>query len=312
MSDRVTIQELVDQISAKADCSKSLSQQLINETAEMIAQGLLQDGQVNISGLGKFKLKWANPRPGRNPQTGETIEIPGHSRVVFKPEKSLRLLVNRRYNHLKAKILKDKHPANQIHDLSDDDGKTSKRNLKPYLLAALIVIALFCLFALIGRKDEDNIAKQSAPIAQNQSTPNVSNKTSEKSADTADKKAKTAVAEEKSENTARSESTNQSDTYFAKKGDTLWWLSKEYYNNSFYWPNIYRVNHEHLPNPDLIELKQPIEIPDIEGNPGQLTRADSHNIAKGYKLVYKRYKELGKQSAEYYSIVSKNFEPDSN
>jgi LysM domain len=46
---------------------------------------------------------------------------------------------------------------------------------------------------------------------------------------------------------------NQLDqTYTVSKGDTLWDISKKLFGDAFYWPNIWKINGEQIPNPDLI------------------------------------------------------------
>lgn len=57
---------------------------------EVAAAELLGGGEVPLHGLGKLKVKATSARTGRNPKTGEMIEIPACRKVVFTPGKSFK------------------------------------------------------------------------------------------------------------------------------------------------------------------------------------------------------------------------------
>ena len=63
--------------------------QVLNEVLSGIQEGLVQDGHVRIAGFGNFAVRERAARTGRNPQTGETMEIPAKRVVVFRPAKAL-------------------------------------------------------------------------------------------------------------------------------------------------------------------------------------------------------------------------------
>lgn len=54
------------------------------------AAELLAGGEVSLPGLGKLKVKTTNARTGRNPRTGEAIDIPAGRKVVFTPGKDFK------------------------------------------------------------------------------------------------------------------------------------------------------------------------------------------------------------------------------
>ncbi len=56
---------------------------------QIIKEGLLKEGHVHIHQFGTFKIRQYQQRKGRNPQTGETIIIKAHKRVIFRPAKAL-------------------------------------------------------------------------------------------------------------------------------------------------------------------------------------------------------------------------------
>ena len=85
----------------EADAIKYLAEQLsdsqvrvrayLSTLANLIGRKLGQDGEdVVVPYLGKFSVSTRAARTGRNPQTGETINIPAKNAVKFKPHKVLR------------------------------------------------------------------------------------------------------------------------------------------------------------------------------------------------------------------------------
>lgn len=66
----------------------------IKEILEQMAQTLEQGDRIEIRGFGSFSLHYRAPRQGRNPKTGETVELEGKYVPHFKPGKELRDRVN--------------------------------------------------------------------------------------------------------------------------------------------------------------------------------------------------------------------------
>ena len=70
--------------------SKSQVEALTNTVFEEIGGALQRDGAFSVPGFGSFKVGQLSARKGRNPQTGETIDIAASTVVRFKPAKSLK------------------------------------------------------------------------------------------------------------------------------------------------------------------------------------------------------------------------------
>lgn len=66
----------------------------IKEILEMMAQTLSRGERIEIRGFGSFSLHYRAPRTGRNPKTGESVELAGKYVPHFKPGKELRERVN--------------------------------------------------------------------------------------------------------------------------------------------------------------------------------------------------------------------------
>lgn len=105
MSEKITFQELIDSIADKTDNSKKFTHDFLKDFADVINSGLEKDGKVNIAGLGKFGLRRLDEREGYNPQTGESMTIPAHNKIIFKPYKDLRERVNAPYVDMEPEII---------------------------------------------------------------------------------------------------------------------------------------------------------------------------------------------------------------
>jgi len=86
--------ELVQAVAKKANLSKAKAYEAINAAFESI-QGSLKKGQkVALIGFGTFQVRKRKARQGRNPQTGETIQIKASKVPAFSAGASLKKAVN--------------------------------------------------------------------------------------------------------------------------------------------------------------------------------------------------------------------------
>ena len=70
----------------------------VNCLLNHMADALVQGERIEIRGFGSFDLHHRPPRIGRNPKTGETVNLPAKVAVHFKPGKDMRDRVNAAYN----------------------------------------------------------------------------------------------------------------------------------------------------------------------------------------------------------------------
>ena len=70
----------------------------VKELLEYMAQSLTDGDRIEIRGFGSFSLHFRAPRTGRNPKTGESVELEGKYVPYFKPGKELRERVNASLN----------------------------------------------------------------------------------------------------------------------------------------------------------------------------------------------------------------------
>ena len=82
--------DLVNQISAATGVSKTHTDQVLRQLPDSIAAELVSQGQINLLGIGTFSVIDTAARPGRNPATGESIQIPAGKRIKLKAAKVLK------------------------------------------------------------------------------------------------------------------------------------------------------------------------------------------------------------------------------
>ena len=85
--------ELVAAVAEKAELSKKDAEQAVNATLQAIAEGMKNDGKVQLVGFGTFEIRDRAARKGLNPATGESIDIAACKVPAFKAGKSLKDLV---------------------------------------------------------------------------------------------------------------------------------------------------------------------------------------------------------------------------
>jgi DNA-binding protein HU-beta len=86
--------ELIEAVADSADLSKAAASRAVDAMVESISDALREGDQVTLVGFGTFSVRERSARTGRNPQTGETIEIPASKVPGFKPGKALKDAVN--------------------------------------------------------------------------------------------------------------------------------------------------------------------------------------------------------------------------
>lgn len=82
--------QLVNAIAAQADISKGHADKALGAFLDTVTNELKNGNTVNLTGFGQFTTKVTQPRTGRNPQTGETIQIAAGIKPAFKPGKALK------------------------------------------------------------------------------------------------------------------------------------------------------------------------------------------------------------------------------
>ena len=87
-------QELVELIAEKAGLSKADAARALDATMESIKEGLKKEGKVTLVGFGTFEAKKREAREGRNPLTGEKVQIAAKVVPSFKAGSKLKDALN--------------------------------------------------------------------------------------------------------------------------------------------------------------------------------------------------------------------------
>lgn len=86
--------ELVDAVAEEAGITKSDANKAIDATFKVITDALKKGNKIPIVGFGTFDVSERAAREGRNPRTGETVQIPARRAVTFKSGSALKDAVN--------------------------------------------------------------------------------------------------------------------------------------------------------------------------------------------------------------------------
>jgi integration host factor subunit alpha len=90
----MTKADLVNKIFDQIGGTKKDASNLVEKLFDLMKDELVKGQSIKISGFGNFLVRDKKSRKGRNPQTGETIEISARRVLTFKPSQVLRDSVN--------------------------------------------------------------------------------------------------------------------------------------------------------------------------------------------------------------------------
>ncbi|HMO80413.1 MAG TPA: HU family DNA-binding protein [Pyrinomonadaceae bacterium] len=90
----MTKADLVEKVAVEADLTKKDAEQLVEIVLESIIESLNAGEKIELRGFGSFRVRERNSRKGRNPKTGEAVDIPAKRVAYFKPGKDLKELIN--------------------------------------------------------------------------------------------------------------------------------------------------------------------------------------------------------------------------
>ena len=107
MNEKINLQDLVNLFSEKQGLNKKEAELFLKTMFDLIEEALATEKYVKIKGFGTFKLTEVNSRESVDVNTGERIEIQGHSKVTFTPDTTMKDLINKPFSHFETVILND-------------------------------------------------------------------------------------------------------------------------------------------------------------------------------------------------------------
>ena len=90
----MTKTDLIAQVAANTEMSKKSAELAVNAAFEALGKAMAEGEKITISGFGTFEVRERAARTGRNPKTGETIQIAASKAVGFKAGKTIKEKVN--------------------------------------------------------------------------------------------------------------------------------------------------------------------------------------------------------------------------
>lgn len=83
-------QDLIVRAAGRVDITQVKAKEVLEGILADITEALTKGDEVTLHGFGKFTVKATAARKGRNPITGEAMDIPAKRKVIFRPQKALK------------------------------------------------------------------------------------------------------------------------------------------------------------------------------------------------------------------------------
>ncbi len=90
----MTKADLIYEVSRLAELTRKDSEVIVETIFDSVVRSLRAGDKIEIRGFGSFRTRQRKPRVGRNPKTGERVDVPAKKIPFFKPSKELKDLVN--------------------------------------------------------------------------------------------------------------------------------------------------------------------------------------------------------------------------
>ena len=121
----LTKADIVERVYKEAGFSKKEAADLVDMVFKVIKNTLAKGEKVKISGFGNFSIRDKNTRVGRNPQTGDAMDISARRVLTFKPSQVLKEDITARYSH-------------RIDDRGNEDTSISPKDGVPRALSSFM------------------------------------------------------------------------------------------------------------------------------------------------------------------------------
>ena len=90
----MTKADLVEEVAKVTELTRKDSEVIVDTLFESVIKALRVGDKLEVRGFGSFRVRQRNARVGRNPKTGEKVEVPAKRVPYFKPSKELKDLIN--------------------------------------------------------------------------------------------------------------------------------------------------------------------------------------------------------------------------
>lgn len=288
---KITLHSFTELVARRAKVSSADANTYIHQLAKTMAEGLEKGDYIHLYRFGRFQTTHVAEQAGHNPNSGEPLTIPEHSRVQFHPYSALRFAVNAPFNQLR------------IRELTPD--KTAWRTRAgAWILAALIVVLLI----LLGINLNGGMSTQDAFVVplEKASDKDVMAHPDQTSETAMPVNVPATIVDAPAEAEIPLTVKTTATLFIVSPGDTLWAIAETRWGDSFWWPIIYAENRAELSrrNPDIIDSGITLRIPALAGSVNSPMDADIRLKTNAYRIVADDYRKLGNPRASEYGAVA--------
>ena len=107
MNSKITLVELARLMAQSTSTTNRVCELFLRELFSTVSQALIDGENVKIKGVGTFKVTAVKPRKSVNVSSGDTMEVKGHNKVTFTPDKQLAEAVNQPFAQFESVFLSD-------------------------------------------------------------------------------------------------------------------------------------------------------------------------------------------------------------
>lgn len=86
----MTKSELIEALAVRIDVPKKRAEDIVNAVFDSMKDALLDEERIEVRGFGSFSIRHYKAKKGRNPRTGETVQVDSKKSIHFKAGKELR------------------------------------------------------------------------------------------------------------------------------------------------------------------------------------------------------------------------------
>lgn len=294
---KITLHSFTELLAKRAKVSRTEADKYIHQLTKSIGEELEKDGSIHLYHFGRFHTTHVSEQVGHNPNSGEPLTIPEHTRVHFRPYRALRFAVNAPFRMLRIKELNEEKTAWRT--------RTLGLALLMLLIGLLILLGIAIKSWFFTQNESPVPTKQTvqkSEVAPPIHKDPVVNALAPATLSTPPAKTKNIPAPPTAKPTLR--------VLKVSAGDTLWSIATTTFGDPYWWPLIYAQNRAELShrNPDLINIGIAIQIPTLAGSVNSPKLADLQLKTDGYKIVAKDYKKLkNPRAAEYKRVAASGF-----
>lgn len=230
--DKLTINHIASVLVEKNGITPKDAEQFVAAMFDVIQEGLENDKQVKVRGLGTFKIVDVEPRESVNVNTGERVLIKGHSKISFTPDASMKEMVNKPFSQFDTVVLNDgvEFPETSAETSAETDAEISVETEpaeEPVHTAVAVSEPVVDEVSEVEEQQEP-IADESISVesVQQAQTAIADKESSDKELDDnrlTDKKLDSAVQEEENEEEPQ-EDTSMETADGHNNSKTIWWV----------------------------------------------------------------------------------------